>query len=544
MTNQKMKILFIIPPYFDIEDLLEPKNSSTLPVFTIPYGVLSLEAYIKANTKKDVIIELIDLNIEAYKLIKDKINNSNIHQDLMAIVATKLQNPIDIVGISAIFNNSYEWLGELVDTIKNATPPPLCIIGGGLASNLYQNVLNDFPLIDGICFAEGEIPLLDLIDSDNFQHFLNVHPSWITKYTLEEGNVPKPTYVENLDNIPMFDYELINLEYYNGRALDKRYCNSNKKRELSIHTSRGCPFNCVFCANSSVHGKKIRYMSEERVIAEVDHMVKTFGMNVLLIEDDHFLSNKKRASRLLSQINKMNIRIELPNGIAVYAIDEEIGKLLKDGGVTTVQLAVESCSDYVLKEIIDKPHIVSQVKKATNILKKNEILVHAFIVLGLPGEMDEHRIESLKTIKEIGFDWVYFFIAIPIVGSRLYNICVENNYIVEKNFINHIVSKGSIKAPGVDPIDIENTAYLMNLDVNFINNFNVKYGFLDKALPYFLHIVNKYPGHAFAKYVLSNIYKQKNEHDLAKMYNDGFIEIINQDIKWKKYAEQFNLLNC
>jgi len=65
------KILFIIPPYFNIEEFLDPKNSSTLPVFTIPYGVLSLESYIKANTTKGVVIELLDLNVEAYKIVKN-----------------------------------------------------------------------------------------------------------------------------------------------------------------------------------------------------------------------------------------------------------------------------------------------------------------------------------------------------------------------------------------------------------------------------------------------------------------------------------------
>ncbi|MDP2843031.1 MAG: hypothetical protein Q8O06_05280, partial [Acetobacterium sp.] len=210
--------------------------------------------------------------------------------------------------------------------------------------------------------------------------------------------------------------------------------------------------------------------------------------------------------------------------------------------VTTVQLAVESCSDYVLKEIIDKPHKVSQVRKAKDILQKSGILVHAFIVLGLPGEMDEHRKESLKIIKEIGFDWVYFFIAIPIVGSRLYNICVEKNYMVEKNFKNHIVSKGSIKAPGVDPSQIEKTAYIMNLDVNFINNYNVASGFYDRALSYFVHIAEKYPKHAFAQYVLANIYKQKNENDLTKICLDAFNDIINKDMEWKAYADSFDLL--
>ncbi len=227
----------------------------------------------------------------------------------MDIVLNKLQNPLDIVGISAIFNNSYEYLSELVSTIKKAPNPPLCVVGGGLASNLFKILFNDLPFIDGVCYAEGEIPLLDLIDSEDFYQLLNEDPlSWITKKTLSEGKVPAASYVSNLDEIPMFDYHLIDLNNYNGRSLDKRFCNQKNKRELSIHTSRGCPFNCVFCANSSVHGKKIRYMSERRVVSEVDHMIDVFGMNVLLIEDDHFLSNKNRALRILAEFIRRNIR--------------------------------------------------------------------------------------------------------------------------------------------------------------------------------------------------------------------------------------------
>lgn len=536
-----IKLLFIIPPYFDIDDLLDPKNSSSLPAFTIPYGVLSLESYVKANATKEVKIELLDLNFEAYRIItSSKIMNS-LKITLLNIIYKKLEESFDIVGISALFNSSYLYLEDIVNIIKKQKKSPLCLIGGGLATNLYKALLESFPLIDGVCFAEGEIPLSDLINSDDFYCLLSGHPSWMTKKTLLEGKIPKTSYVNNLDNIPMFDYGLVNLNNYNERSLDKQFCNQTNKRELSIHTSRGCPFNCVFCANSSVHGKKIRYMSEERVISEVDQMIKDFGMNVLLIEDDHFLSNKKRAIRILSEFNKREIRIEFPNGIAVYAIDDEIGRLLKEAGVTTVQLAVESCSDYVLKEIIDKPHKVSSIRKATKILQENGILVHAFIVLGLPGEMDEHRKESLKVIKEIGFDWVYFFIAAPIVGSRLYKICVENNYLIEKNFKNHIVSKGSIKAPGVDPDNIEKIAYLMNLDVNFVNNSNVKSGCYDKTLPYFIHISQKYPNHALAHYVLSNIYKQKNENDLADKHQNIFSNLIAGNKEWEAYAANFNL---
>ena len=82
----------------------------------------------------------------------------------------------------------------------------------------------------------------------------------------------------------------------------------------------------------------------------------------------------------------------------------------------------------------------------------------------------------------------------------------------------------------------------MNLDVNFVNNSNVASGLFDRALSYFVHISEKYPKHAFAQYVLANIYKQKNEKDLAKIHHDAFIDIINNDTEWKSYADKFDLL--
>lgn len=494
------KVLFIIPPYFDFKNYVTDK--SLHPVFTIPYGILSLDSYIKKNSNVEVKIDLLDLNLELFKdstleikdIIKIKIDKEN----------------YDIVGISTLFNSSYTYVGEILNTIKNYSSPILCVIGGGLASNLYKTLLEDFPSLDGVCVGEGEIPLVDLLNSENYFQTLETHKSWVTRYTVNIDKKFEPTYVENLDDIPQFDYNLINLDDYNGRSLDKRYRNEEGKRELSIHTSRGCVFNCSYCSNVSVHGKKIRYMSEGRVLSEIDNMIEKFGMNVLLIEDDHFLSKQKRAVYLLSEITKRNIRVEFPNGIAVYAITDEIGKLLKSAGVGVVQLAVESCSDYVLKELINKPHNVEKIRKAVKILKNNNILIHAFIVLGLPGELDKYREESLKIIKELEFDWVYFFIATPIVGSRLYDDCIKNNYIVEKDFKKHLVSKGTIKAPGVNPEKIEKLAYEYNIDVNFKNNSNVrnkKYGI---ALSYFEDIIKKYPFHIYAQEILKEIKENVN----------------------------------
>ncbi len=548
--NNQKNILFIIPPYFNFQSLNSDKLDS-IPVFTVPYGILSIVSYLRKYSLVELDIDLIDLNLEAFEFLSSKESShskTNVNNSLYETVRNKLlEKNYDIVGISALFNNAYKYIEDLSTIVKSTKKPPLCIIGGGLASNLYSKILNNFINVDAACLAEGEIPMLDLLNSQNMQLAFNTSNSWITREKIKKELTFKASYIDNLDNIPILEYDLIDLTKYNGRSIDKRYANSLLKREFSIHTSRGCPYSCIYCSNTSIHGKIIRKMSLARITSELDSMIINYGMNVLLIEDDHFLADIDRAKAVLKEIAKRNIRVEFPNGISVRGIDSELGIALKNAGVSAVNLAVESGSDFVLSKLIRKPHLNKHIKPAVQFLRDQDIRVHAFIVLGLPGELPEHRLETAEMIQDVGFDWVYFFLAVPIVGSRLYDQCIENNYIAENDFSKHLISNATIKAPGIDPSTISDEMYHMNLDANFVNNWNLKNNRHKIALPYFESMVRKYPSHAFAYYVLIQIYISLNYSiDKIKELSNKYNEIINKDKNWKNYSETFNLkkTNC
>ena len=482
------------------------------------------------------------MNIEAFRIITGE---REYHPSYLTdLVKDKVCNyQPDIVGISALFNTSYNYLASISTAVKEQIDSALIVAGGGLPTNLYRKILEECPHINAVCYGEGEIPVADLINATDHEKLIEEHQSWVNRRTIKSKKVLADSFVYNLDEIPGFDYSLVNLNDYNARSLDKRYSGQEGKREMSIHTSRGCPFNCVFCANIKLHGRKVRFMSVEKVINEVKMMKDNFGLTVLIIEDDHFLADKKRAETILTKLSEFGLRIEFPNGLAVYAIDEEIGRLLKKTGATTVTLAVESGSDYVLQKIINKPLKASMIKNKVRILRENGIQVHAFIVVGLPGEMNEHRLETMNMLRDVGFDWVHVFIAIPIVGSRLYDICVDNNYLVNNDMNNHIISRANIKAPGVDPAKIEESAYKMNLSINFVNNYNMSQGEYAKAAIYFSNVAQKYPEHAFAHYFLSQAYEHMNYDDeLVTKHISAFDRSVSNNENWKEYANYFNLL--
>ncbi len=304
----------------------------------------------------------------------------------------------------------------------------LTIAGGGLPSAAYKMMLERCPDLDAICKGEGEMPLKVLIDAPDRAAVLADHKAWVTREGVARGKVPAHDFIDNLDDIPQLNYEILDLDNYNSRSIDKRYA-SEQRREMAIHTSRGCPFLCVFCSNPSLHGRTVRFMSIERVVEDVRRMRDQFGMTVLMVEDDHFFQDKERAKQLLAALAELDVRLEFPNGVAVYAIDEEVAELFSKAGVSAVALAVESGSDHVLNNIIKKPLKKKLIRPAVEALRKFDVRSHVFIVAGLPGEEDEHRQETLEMLLENGFDWIHVYLAIPIYGSRLYEICVEKGYI-------------------------------------------------------------------------------------------------------------------
>jgi radical SAM superfamily enzyme YgiQ (UPF0313 family) len=536
------KVLFIIPPYFNADDYLNKSRAAVLPAFTIPYGILSLESFLSANCRSPVDLRMLDLNITLQELV-----DNNFAGDYMRVFRQEIETQLrefnpQFVGVSALFNSSNRYIQDIVKACKDHDPAIVTLAGGGLPSAAYKLMLEGCPALDAICKGEGELPLRDLLDADDPLQVIRTHRSWIGRAELALNKTPEHTFIENLDDIPPLNYKGINFDFYNNRSIDKQYA-GQPKREMAIHTSRGCPFLCVFCSNPSLHGRKVRTMSIERVVSDVRRMKEEFGMTVLLLEDDHFFNDKDRAKQILRELASLNIRVEFPNGVAVYAIDEEVAELFSTAGVSAVALAVESGSDHVLNNIIRKPLKKRLIRPAVEALRKFNVRSHVFIVIGLPGEQDEHRAETLQMLLDSGFDWVHVYLAMPIFGSRLYDICVENGYIENAQSQDFVATKSVIRAPGVDPVKLEAYAYEMQIRVNFVENHNMKIGRYDVPMDYLKNVVTKYPDHAFGHYFLSKCYRATGKENLAEEHLaiPDILERDNGGATCRKYDVHFTM---
>lgn len=238
-----------------------------------------------------------------------------------------------------------------------------------------------------------------------------------------------------------------------------------------------------------------------------------FGMEVLTIYDDQLLLDLPRAKKFFRRMAEVKVRIEMPNGLSVRYIDQELAILMRDAGVDTVYLAIESGSEKVLHDIIKKPLELSQVKPAVEALRNVGMFIHGFFVMGMPGETYDDMIDSFAFMKKIDLDWYGLNMATPVRGSRLYDDCIRNGWI-EKKKIQDIVDKEYVITANGDPKEITKLVDQMNIDINFLNNRRMRIGDYATAKRCFEQVLARYPGHFLAQVM-------RNSADINAMIKEG-----------------------
>jgi anaerobic magnesium-protoporphyrin IX monomethyl ester cyclase len=530
--KKSKNILLIVLPYM-VAPTKAVISKGVRSYLAFPYGLLTVASYVKAQAATAPDLCILDLNLYAL-------------DEIPRVLDQHLASKPEIVGLSFTFDVSYKHMNAITKQIKENDSETTIVVGGPAATVSYSEILEEQEYIDAVCYSEGELALCQLADSEDIGKALELAP-WVTRDSLKAGKSPTTQYVDSLDDVIAIDYSLVNIAAYSMKEAFSPYSSYKEVESIKqffLVTSRGCPFKCVFCAEPAFHGSAMRYASIDSIIDHVEFLVDEYGMNVLTFYDDQLLLNQERAKELFRRLARFNLRIEMPNGVTVVYIDSEMARLMKEAGVDTIYLAIESGSDYVLREIIKKPLIVSKIRPTIEALQQNDIFVQAFFIIGFPGEREEDRQESLKIIKTLGLDWSLFNFATPLRGSELHRICRENGWIDEENLgIGDVdMTEYVIRAPGIDPDHITRQIYKMNLEVNFVENHRMKIGDYETAAQCFQEVVDRHPDHPFAHYYLAQAHKMMEKHPrVVDESSRRFDELVSKDPDWMAQVEMFGL---
>ncbi len=522
-------LLVVLPHRVGTPDYADGAKKVIKSFLAFPYGVLTLASYLKNYATNLSGVEVLDLNLVG-----------NIEAPEAALKKKVLEFKPDIVGFSMSYDQSYGWLKSLIATVKECSEDIYLVCGGPATTTAYTEILAECDL-DACCYSEGEVGIKNLVEAEDVDVAIQQDP-WVTKEKLAQKKTTKPVY-DDLDKIVDVDYELVDVPSYSMKEAFSPFMKfTTSSKQFFIVTSRGCPFKCVFCAEPSFHGANMRYVTVDRAVDHIKRLQQQYGLSVLTIYDDQILMKKDRAKEFFSKLIPLKIRIELPNGVTLSYIDEEMATVMKAAGVDTIFLAIEHGSKRVLKDIIRKPISYGRIKPTIELLQRTGIYCQGFFVIGLPGETRDERTETRDMILEWGLDWASFGYATPLRGSELFRICKEKGWIDPKYLpIGAIdMTRYVITAPGMDREEIEGTVLDMNLECNFVRNRNMRVGNYEVAKWAFQEVIDRFPKQAFAHYYLAKCLDKLGE-DGGDAHMEIYENLVDTTPTWAAAAKKFGL---
>lgn len=534
----RKKLLFIVPPCVALSELIPEKNKTFSNKIRkeVPLGALSLATYIKYHTQSSV--SVLDLNLKFYDLIQagEVREKYEIEAAIKKYILQLKSEEFDFCGISAIFSPSYSYLGLVSQIVREVFPNALVATGGGVPGNLSEEVFADAPCIDVISYGEGELALLGLILSENEQGYIEKSPSLITREKQQKGFRPSFEFIENLDEIPSLDFSLIEFEKYSSHVHSQ---DGRKAMAMPLMFSRGCPFQCCFCASHSVHGRKVRYNSLKRIKSDVRLSVEKYHVNTITVWDDNFFVDKQQALELLDFFMELDLKMEFVNGFPVYRMDDDMAKRLKKSGIEVVTLAIESGSSRVLKEIIHKPLKLEMVPKAIEILNKYDIYVKGLFVIGFPGETMDDIQTTVDFIHSSDLNWVDIFVAQPLPGSELYDICKAGGYLKSGDLDQCNFWSGNIETEYFTAEEIENIQVYHTIKKDFVNNLDMQNENWERALVNFEYVINAKHQNPFAYFYASKASKMLGRMGKAEEYFQFYQDIRKNNKNWEYFFQKF-----
>lgn len=303
---------------------------------------------------------------------------------------------------------------DAVKKAKEICPNITTVAKGAAFLTLGEKIVSEHNELDFGILGEAENTLKDILDNKPKNNILGIY----YKENDEVKFTGKRPFIEDLDSLPFPARHLVNNNIY------KRP--DNNKVQATIKVSRGCPFHCFFCLATPVSGAKVRRRSPENIVAEIRECVEKYNIKNFLFWSDIFNIDKDWTMKLCQAIIDSGLKITWSANTRADTADYEMAKMMYKSGCRLVSIGVESGSQYMLEKM-GKKITLNDVRRTVKVFKKAKIRIYNYFVIGLPWETEETVEETIKFAIELSSDFISFYTATPLPGSRFYDYALEHN---------------------------------------------------------------------------------------------------------------------
>lgn len=302
---------------------------------------------------------------------------------------------------------------------KEILPNLITIAKGAPFLTSPTDCLYSCKALDLIITGEAEETLKEILEGKSPEEILGLsyRDGFVAKYT---GKRP---FIENLDELPLPARNLVDNNIY--RRPD------NNKVQAVIKVSRGCPYHCFFCLATPVSGSVVRTRSPENIVAEIRECVEKYKIKNFLFWSDCFNFDREWTLSLCEAIIDSGLKIIWSSNTRADTADEEMANLMYQSGCRLVSIGVESGSQFMLDKI-GKKTTINQIRETVKIFKKAGIKVYNYFVIGLPWEDEESAEATIRFAIELESDFISFYTATPLPGTRFFNYAMDNSLLDEQ----------------------------------------------------------------------------------------------------------------
>ena len=393
--TEKKRILLIYPPspVMNREDRCQQPTKDLIVIPPLPPTDLM---YLAAIAERE--------GLEAK--IKDYSQSGNLEQDLREFKPDYL-----VVNIAT---PSLEHDLDAIRKAKEISPGIITLAKGAAFLTLGEKILAEHEFLDFGILGEAEETLKEILEEQEKTRILGI-------YYKENGNVKftgNRAFIEDLDSLPFPARHLVDNSIY--RRPD------NNKVQATIKVERGCPFHCFFCLATPVSGAKVRRRSVENIVAEIRECVEKYNIRNFLFWSDIFNLDKKWTMDLCQAIIDSGLKITWSANTRADTADLEMAKMMYKSGCRLVSIGVESGSQEMLEKM-GKKITLNDVRRTVKVFKQAKIRIYNYFVIGLPWETEETVEETIRFAIELNSDFISFYTATPLPGSRFYDYAKDHN---------------------------------------------------------------------------------------------------------------------
>ena len=363
------------------------------PISETPSPPLGLAFLAGALERAGVEVRILDLVVHP--------NSKNVLKSVLEAFSP------DMVGATCV-TMSFDNAVEVIKDVKSLAPDVLTVMGGPHVSFCAEETMKAFPDLDFIVLGEGEETVVELAEA------AEKGGGWasIKGLVYRDGSDIRDNgireFIADVDSLPAPARHLVPLGRYRALGMP-----------VSMTTSRGCPFKCIFCVGRKMVGAKVRYRNPEKVVDELEYL-STLGFHQINIADDLFTANNRHCHAVCDEIIRRGLRTKWTSFARVDTVSKDVLAKMRRAGCDAVSFGIESGNPEILKTI-KKGITLEQVIEAVKMCTETGVTPFASFILGLPGETCETLKETLAfgaRIKEMGTSYGFHLLA-PFPGTEV-----------------------------------------------------------------------------------------------------------------------------